>query len=97
MLREMLLNENSENREVYSAAEQKELIFQLFRLFAVGGELCQPETEIGRLAIIFSASCLSDCYPMQVPDTDQGGLQGYRHSVQVCGHPFFEHCQLCMH
>lgn len=42
----MLLNENSENSCVYNDVEKTELIYALFKLFAVGGSLCQPETQI---------------------------------------------------
>lgn len=45
-LREMLVNENSENCALYSESEKKELIYQLFKLFAIGGELCQPEVDL---------------------------------------------------
>ena len=48
LLREMLVNENSENACLYTESEQKEFIFQLFRLLAVGGNLCQPEHSIDR-------------------------------------------------
>lgn len=46
LLREMLLNENSENASVYTDTEKTELIYQIFKIFSVGGSLCQPEIEI---------------------------------------------------
>lgn len=47
-LREMLLNELSENVEVFSAEEKAEFIFHLFRTLAVGGALCQPDSNLNR-------------------------------------------------
>jgi len=47
-LREMLINEDSENASVYSETEKKELIYVLFRLLAVGGGMCQPDVSIER-------------------------------------------------
>lgn len=47
-MREFLLNPDSENASTYSELEQKELIFQIFRLFAIGGALCQPEDNINK-------------------------------------------------
>lgn len=51
LLRELLLNENSENSSLFTETEKKELIFQLFRIFVVGGALCQPDPTIERYAI----------------------------------------------
>lgn len=53
-LREMLLNENSENASVFTEEDRSETIFHLFRIFAVGGSLCQPDTDINRLIYNFS-------------------------------------------
>jgi hypothetical protein len=44
----MLINEDSENAGVFASSERHELIFQLFRLLAVGGPMCQPEDKIDR-------------------------------------------------
>jgi len=44
----MLVNENSENACLYTDSEKHELIFQLFRIFAIGGNLCQPDITIDR-------------------------------------------------
>lgn len=48
LLREFLLNPDSENSSAFSSEEQQELIFQIFRLFVVGGALCQPEDNINK-------------------------------------------------
>jgi len=48
LLREYLLNENSEKSGIYSENEKKELIFQIFRIFVIGGSLCQPDSSIER-------------------------------------------------
>ncbi len=50
-LREMLLNEFSEQADLFSAEEKSELIFHLFKTLAVGGALCQPDSNIDRLQI----------------------------------------------
>eukprot|EP01031_Cornospumella_fuschlensis_P025862 gene25862-31230_t len=55
LLREMLVNENSENSCVFKESEKQELIYQLFRIFAIGGELCQPEIEVERYLTITKA------------------------------------------
>ena len=47
-LREMMINEDSENATLFTYKEQKELLFQLFRCLVVGGCLCQPEDRITR-------------------------------------------------
>ena len=47
-LREMLLNDCSELSDLYNAEEKTEFIFQLFKLIAVGGALCQPDSEISK-------------------------------------------------
>lgn len=45
-LRKMLIMEDSDNYELYSAAEKDEFLFQLFRHVCLGGELCQYEDNI---------------------------------------------------
>jgi hypothetical protein len=47
-LREMLLNQDSENNSLYSEDEKKQLIFHLFKIFAIGGAMCQPDNDINR-------------------------------------------------
>lgn len=49
-LREMLLNEMSDNAELFTADEKSELIFQLFKILSVGGALCQPDSDVSRYA-----------------------------------------------
>ena len=44
----MFVNEDSENVDVFTGMEKKELIYQLFQIFCVGGGMCQPDTEIDR-------------------------------------------------
>ena len=43
-----MVNENSENSFVFKESEKRELIYQLFRTFVIGGSLCQPETHLDR-------------------------------------------------
>ena len=47
-LRELLINEDSENACIYSEKERKELIYVLFKLLVVGGSMCQPDTNMER-------------------------------------------------
>ncbi len=43
MLRDALLNEDSEHADVFSAEERTELIYELFRMVVTGGSMCQYE------------------------------------------------------
>lgn len=47
-LREMLVNEDSENSAVFSSTEKKELLFHLFAMLCTGGSLCQSDVNISR-------------------------------------------------
>ncbi len=47
-LRELLVNEDSERSCLLDNSKRRELIFQLFKILAVGGAMCQPETKIDR-------------------------------------------------
>lgn len=47
-LREFLLNEDSENASLYAEEERKQFIFAIFKIFAVGGAMCQPDATIER-------------------------------------------------
>jgi hypothetical protein len=47
-LREMLLNEMSDNADLFTADDKNELMFQLFKVLAVGGALCQPDNDVTR-------------------------------------------------
>lgn len=47
-LREMLVNEDSENSTLFAYSEQRELLFQIFKCLVVGGCLCQCEDRITR-------------------------------------------------
>ena len=47
-LREFLVNENSENASALSEIEKREFIFCVFKLFVIGGAMCQPDTSIDR-------------------------------------------------
>ena len=42
----MLLVEDSDNYDTYSAAEREEFLFQLFRHICLGGALCQYEDSV---------------------------------------------------
>jgi hypothetical protein len=46
LLREMFVNEDSENAYMFKENERKEFIYHLFSSFVIGGSLCQPETNI---------------------------------------------------
>jgi Domain of unknown function (DUF4498) len=47
-LREFLLNEDSENAALFSITDRNQFIFSIFKLFAVGGAMCQPDSTIQR-------------------------------------------------
>ena len=46
-LRELLVNEDSVKADTFSEAAQKEALFRLFKMFAVGGPMCQSDDEVG--------------------------------------------------
>jgi len=48
LLRDVLLNEYSENARLFSESEKKQFIYCLFKLIAIGGSMCQPDTKIDR-------------------------------------------------
>jgi len=48
LLRECLLNENSENASLFSESDRKQFIFRLFKLLVVGGSMCQPDMRTER-------------------------------------------------
>ncbi|CAM9979353.1 unnamed protein product [Ectocarpus fasciculatus] len=45
-LRELLVNPDSENADAFSAAQQEELFFHVFRALSVGGGVCQPDDSL---------------------------------------------------
>lgn len=45
-LRELLVNPDSENADVFSADQQKEVLFHVFRALSVGGGVCQPDDSL---------------------------------------------------
>ena len=47
-LREFLLNEDSENAGLFSSTDRNQFIFSIFKVFAVGGSMCQPDSTIQR-------------------------------------------------
>jgi len=46
LVREMLVNEDSENYYLYDDDERDELIFHIFKRLAIGGSMCQWEDKI---------------------------------------------------
>lgn len=47
MLRDMLLSEESDNAELYSAEERQELLYCVFEHLVLGGACCQFEVSSG--------------------------------------------------
>ncbi|CAM9399474.1 unnamed protein product [Hapterophycus canaliculatus] len=45
-LRELLVNPESENADVFSSDQQEELLFHVFRALSVGGGVCQPDDSL---------------------------------------------------
>lgn len=56
LLRELLLNPDSENSHVFAESEKSELFFKIFRLFVIGGSMCQPESSIDRSTIVMNVA-----------------------------------------
>lgn len=46
LLRDMLVNEDSENAAIYSPEERSQLLFRIFYHLALGGPMCQFEDEL---------------------------------------------------
>jgi hypothetical protein len=51
----MLINENSENSCIFNEDEKKQFIYQIFKVFVVGGPMCQPDTKIAKYLDITKA------------------------------------------
>ena len=47
-LREMLVNEDSENAYLFNTEDKKQFIYALFKILTVGGAMCQPDVVIDR-------------------------------------------------
>jgi Domain of unknown function (DUF4498) len=47
-LRDFLINEQSDSAAMYDVEDRKQFIFAIFKLFAVGGSMCQPDSKIQR-------------------------------------------------
>ena len=50
-LREMLVNPESDNCDIFSFEQKQEFLYHLLRLICVGGSLCQPETKFNEWKI----------------------------------------------
>lgn len=48
LLRDLMINPDSVNANIFTEEKRTEFIFRLFRIFAVGGSLCQPDHNIQR-------------------------------------------------
>ena len=48
LLKDLLINNNSENRNLYSDEDRKQFIFQLFKILVLGGNMNQPDTRTDR-------------------------------------------------
>lgn len=47
-LRELLVNPCSERSSLFSEDDKNQYIYRIFKLFCVGGAMCQPEIKIDR-------------------------------------------------
>ena len=45
-LRELLLNPDSDNADVFHPDQRQELLFHVFRALCVGGGVCQPDDRL---------------------------------------------------
>lgn len=48
LLKDLLINSNSENRDLYSTDDRKQFIFQLFKILVLGGNMNQSDTKTDR-------------------------------------------------
>jgi cilia- and flagella-associated protein 300 len=47
-LRDMLVNEDSDNAFIFTESEKKEFIYNIFKMLVVGGSMCQPDNSTTR-------------------------------------------------
>ena len=45
LLKDLMINNNGENRNLYSEEDRKQFIFQLFKILVLGGSLKQPDAR----------------------------------------------------
>jgi hypothetical protein len=48
LLRDLMVNPDSANSHIFTEEDKLEFIYKLFRIFTVGGTLCQPDHNIER-------------------------------------------------
>ena len=48
LLRDVLVNPESENGHTFSISDKSELLYQIFRMLIVGGTLCQTDVDMTR-------------------------------------------------
>jgi cilia- and flagella-associated protein 300 len=75
-LRDMLVNEDSENASVYSEGEKKELIFVIFRILVIGGSMCQPDTEVKRYQELTKSLYKELLTVYKMPSTGEVAISG---------------------
>ena len=51
----MLVIDDSDNYSLFDENERQELIFKIFTILALGGELCQPEEKLDALLEVTKA------------------------------------------
>jgi cilia- and flagella-associated protein 300 len=48
MLKDFFVNPESENKDLYNDEERSEFLFHILKIFVLGGDMCQPDTNISR-------------------------------------------------
>lgn len=80
-LRKMLLMEDSINFESFSDDDRMELMFRLFKMFVIGGPICQYEDNI-KPYLEITKSFYKDLVCVQkIPDSEE--LKVISHAVQI--------------
>ena len=55
LLRDMLINADSDNAELFSEEDRQEFLFQLFQTLCIGGSMCQYEDSWDRYLAVAKA------------------------------------------
>lgn len=93
-IRELLLNEDSENTYLFNTEDKKQFIYAIFKLFAVGGAMCQPDVVIDRYLEMTKSFYREAITVYKDSKTGEVKLSGRVYSIkQIAGLNLFTHPQ----
>lgn len=86
-LRELLVNPDSDNADTFSADQQEELLFHVFRALSVGGGVCQPDDSLEPYTIAAKAIYKVFLGARLNNSASRSGIQntmGGEHTIRCC-------------